>query len=355
MATAGCGASVGMQKSRTSHAANPANRSLRIPTSRKVTKFDSSPSRRRLVAVIFGRQFFPPGPGDGLLNAGRFHVIVAHFLDLGREEWIILFNTHLTGLALLGGAASFLAGFVDSMVGGGGLIQLPALLLVYAHLPFADVSSINKAASLAGTIVATARYLRHVKPAAARVVPGSLAAFCAAGLGALAATFVDTAFMRPLAALVLAGVALYTFTNKGLGTGPVGAPLCESRSLSKIPPVLLVTIPCAVIGFYDGFFGPGTVSFFSFFLVLFFGLDFLFATVEAKILNLATNLAAVVTFAARGHFHPELFLPLAACNIAGSVLGSHLAIRRGAAFVRRVFLVVVLALLARLAWASLRG
>jgi uncharacterized protein len=110
-----------------------------------------------------------------------------------------------------------------------------------------------------------------------------------------------------------------------------------------------------MLGFYDGFFGPGTGTFFAFFLVLFFGLDFLQATVESKILNLTTNLAALLALGLRGHFLPELFLPLAACNIAGSAIGSQMALKRGASFVRRMFLFAVLALLARLVWDSVRA
>jgi len=238
--------------------------------------------------------------------------------------------------------ASLLAGFVDSMVGGGGLIQLPALLLVFPSLPFADVSSVNKMASFAGTLVATARYLRHVKPDARRVAPGAVAAVVFSSLGAWCATVLDTAFLRPLVVVILAAVAVHTFVRRDFG-GHVGHP-----ALPAVPALAKILAVCGVLGFYDGFFGPGTGSFFTFFLVLLFGLDFLAATAESKILNLGTNAAAIITLAARGHFHPDLFLPLAACNVTGSLVGTQLALRKGSGFVRKMFLCIVVALLARL-------
>lgn len=245
---------------------------------------------------------------------------------------------------LLACAASLLAGFVDAMVGGGGLIQLPALLLLFPELGFADVSSVNKMASFAGTCVAAARYFRHVRPEPARLVPGVIAALAASSVGAWAATRAHTDFMRPLAVVVLAGVATYTFVRKDFGTH-VGHPAWPG-----VPSIAKILALCGAVGFYDGFFGPGTGSFFIFLLVFLYGLDFLAASAEAKAFNLATNVAAIATFAAGGHFHPALFVPLAACNVAGSLLGTRLALSLGAGFVRKMFLGVVLALLLRLAW-----
>ncbi|MCA2958764.1 MAG: TSUP family transporter [Silvanigrellales bacterium] len=250
--------------------------------------------------------------------------------------------------------ASFAAGLVDAMVGGGGLIQLPALLIAFPGLPFAQISSVNKAASFAGTLSAAFRYARRVPPSPQRVVPGALVAFCTALLGAVVSTLVDSGFMRPLAIVLLAVVAIHTFVRKGWGT--------ESRKgfLARFPRVasssalsaVAIGIPCGLIGFYDGLFGPGTGTFFAFSLVFLFGLDFLTATSEAKVLNLATNSAAILALAWRGHFYVEMFLPLAACNVAGSLVGSQWALVKGAAFVRRVFLFIVVILLGKLLWDS---
>ena len=247
---------------------------------------------------------------------------------------------------VLGGAASFFAGFIDSIVGGGGLIQLPALMILHPHLPYAEVSSVNKAASFAGTLMAFYRYTRTLSVDRSRVVPGAAAAFLFAILGSLTATVVSTQFMKPLVVAVLALVALYTFSKKDLGAS-VGHPLLPA--VSNLTKILLIA---GGIGFYDGLLGPGTGSFFVFLLVLMFGLDFLKASVEAKALNLATNVAAILTFAWKGHFRPDLFLPLAVCNVAGSYCGAWVALRSGSRLVRRIFLVTVSAILLKLAFDS---
>lgn len=246
----------------------------------------------------------------------------------------------------LSGAASFLAGFIDSIVGGGGLIQLPALLILHPTLPYAEISSINKTASFAGTLVALIRYSRTLPFDRKRIVPGTLFAFLFAIFGAYTATLVSTAFMKPLALFILAFVALYTFAKKDLGSA-VGHP-----SLPSLSGIVKISLIGATIGFYDGIFGPGTGSFFVFLIVIFFGLDFLKATVEAKALNLATNIAAILTFAASGYFRPDIFLPLAVCNVAGSFCGTWVALRYGSKLVRKLFLCVVVAILIKLGFDS---
>lgn len=238
--------------------------------------------------------------------------------------------------------ASLMAGFVDAVVGGGGLIQLPALLVLFPDSSFAHISSVNKAASCAGTFLALVRYMGHIKIPARRALPGCLLAFLASGAGALVASHAPTSFMRGFACAASVGVVAFTLSRK--------TSLSSARVASLLPQAVAVSGLAVLVGFYDGFFGPGTGSFFVFGLVVLLGLDFLSASAEAKALNLSTNLAAIVVFAWVGFFDPKLFVPLAFFNMAGSFVGSHLALKKGASFVRLMFIGVVSVLILKLGY-----
>lgn len=230
--------------------------------------------------------------------------------------------------------ASALAGFIDAIVGGGGLILLPALFAVFPSAPPATLFGTNKSAAIWGTGVATWQYSRRVAIRWSALWPGALAALAGAFSGAWCVTLLDPNFLRKALPLVLLGLLLYTLAKKELGRAhaPRHSGLQEQWRTALIG---------ALIGFYDGFFGPGTGSFFVFLLVRVLGYDFLNASVSAKLLNLATNLAALVLFTWKGHVWWHLAFPLAAANVLGSVLGSWLALRHGTGFVRVIFVVVV--------------
>ena len=242
--------------------------------------------------------------------------------------------------------AAFFAGFVDSIAGGGGLIQLPALFVflppsIAAHVPF--VMGINKFSSICGTTVATLQYARKVPLNWRILLPIALTAFLFSFLGARTVSLINPAVIKPVILVLLVVVALYTYTRKK--TVP-SAPL----SVPKKPrPLIAVAVGCA-IGFYDGFFGPGTGTFLLIAFVTFFSLNFLQASAHAKAINLATNIAAVTWFASTGNIPYGYAIPMAAANIAGSFLGSHLAILKGSEFVRKFFLAVVLILIMRFAY-----
>ena len=247
------------------------------------------------------------------------------------------------GLMLLLAAAAFGAGFVDAVVGGGGLIQIPALFAAYpATLP-ATLFGTNKLASIVGTSTAAVQYARRVAIPWRVALPGALAALIGAWMGARAVVFLSPELIRPLVLMLLVLVAIYTFIRKDLG-GLSAEPAHGVRS------GLLATVIGAAVGFYDGFFGPGTGSFFIFLFVRFLGMDFLRASVTAKILNVSTNLAAISYFALNVEILWKLGAVMAACNLAGAVMGSRLALRRGAGFVRKMFLGVVSGLIAKLAY-----
>ena len=176
-------------------------------------------------------------------------------------------------------------------------------------------------------------------PAAAFALLGGLS-------GAWAVTLIDPAFLRRLLPLVLASVLIYTLRNKELGKthAPRHSDTIEIAAASAIG---------AIIGFYDGFFGPGTGSFFIFLLVRVLGYDFLNASASAKVLNVATNVAALFLFALKGHVVWRIGLCMAVANVAGSVAGTHLALRHGASFVRVIFIIVVSALILKTAYDAL--
>jgi uncharacterized protein len=238
--------------------------------------------------------------------------------------------------------AAFGAGLVDAMAGGGGLIQLPALFAAFPSAPHTVLLGTGKLAGLAGTSSAAMRYLRHVRMDWRLVGAASLGAFVAALVGAWIATQFPPARFRALVPVLLTVVLVYTLVHKDLGRehAPRGGPL-------------LAAAGAGAIGLYDGFFGPGTGSFLMFLFIRGFGLDFLHASASAKVVNAAANVAALLLFGLTGKLYWLLGLGMAAANVAGAQIGSHLAIRGGSAFVRRVFLAVVSCLIAKTAWDAL--
>lgn len=241
------------------------------------------------------------------------------------------------------GLAAFFAGFVDSIVGGGGLIQLPALFTAFPATSPATLFGTNKLASVIGTSSAAIQYSRRVAIPWRVAGPGAAAALVGSWYGARAVAYLDPSVLRPLILLLLVLVAVYTFMRKDLGSAS-NEPKHGRRSAA-----LAVAIG-GVIGFYDGFFGPGTGSFLIFLFIRLLGMDFLRASVSAKILNVATNLAAIAFFVGNVELMWKLAALMAACNLCGAVLGSRMALRHGTGFVRRMFLGVVLVLIARLTY-----
>ena len=239
---------------------------------------------------------------------------------------------------LLVSLASLLAGGIDSIVGGGGLILVPALFAVYPNAAPATLFGTNKSASVWGTSIATVQYSRRVQMRWAVLGPAAGAALVGSFLGAWAVTLIDPGFLRRALPLILLAVLLYTLARKDLGR-------THAPRHTRGRETLLACLIGAVIGWYDGFFGPGTGSFFIFLFVRLLGYDFLNASASAKLLNVATNIAAIALFAAKGHVWWHIGLVMAAANVTGSLIGTRLALKHGAGFVRGVFIVVVGALI----------
>lgn len=238
---------------------------------------------------------------------------------------------------------AFLAGGVDAVVGGGGLIQIPGLFTAYPAQAPATLFGTNKCASVIGTASAAWRYAGRVVLPWRTVLPAALAAFLFSFLGAMAVAWLDKESIRPLLLILLIGAAIYTWRRPDFGEAH--RPAHDGwRELA------LATLLGGAIGFYDGFFGPGTGSFLIFLFIRGFGFDFLHASASAKLVNVATNLAAIAFFVPHGYWLPLTALLMAACNLAGAQVGVRLALRYGNVFIRRVFLVTVLLLIGRFAW-----
>lgn len=240
-------------------------------------------------------------------------------------------------------AAAFVAGGVDAIVGGGGLVQLPALFSALpTELP-ATVLGTGKLAGVAGTASAAARYARNVAVPWRTLVPAAALAAFASLAGAIAVTHVAPRYFRPLVPVALLVVFVYTLAHRDLGR--IHAPRVLDRRAAAAGAGLV-----AAIGFYDGFFGPGTGTFLMLLFVRYYGFDFLNAAAAARLVNVATNSIALAWFGGHGHVLWPLGLAMALMNIVGAQLGARLALRRGVGFVRALFVAIVAALIAKTAW-----
>ena len=236
--------------------------------------------------------------------------------------------------------AAFSAGFVDAIVGGGGLIQLPALLAGYPGAAPPALLGTNKLGSICGTGVAVTRYMRVVRIPWRGLLPAAAVAFLASVAGASSVSAVSPALFRPLVPIMLTLVLTYVLWHKDLGARH--APIAFSRRRSYIALAAM-----GGIGFYDGFFGPGAGSFLMLLFIRFYGFDFLHASAGARTINVATNAGALLLFGIHGEIQWGLGLAMGACSASGSVLGAHTAVRHGGRFVRGVFIAIVVALIVK--------
>lgn len=243
---------------------------------------------------------------------------------------------------------AFVAGLVDAAVGGGGLIQLPGLFTTLPQQTPAALLGTNKFSSMFGTGAAAWRYARSVRFPWRPVLLAALAAFVFSFLGATAVSLLSKEAVRPLVFVLLVVMLGYTLAKKDFGA------LHRPREVGRRELGIALAMG-AVIGFYDGFFGPGTGSFLIFLFVRFFGLDFLRASAASKVVNLATNVAALAFFVPSGNVLLAFAVPMAVANIAGSVAGTRMALRGGTPLIRRLFLVLVVVLIARMAWDTFGG
>ncbi|RYF90560.1 MAG: sulfite exporter TauE/SafE family protein [Chitinophagaceae bacterium] len=244
---------------------------------------------------------------------------------------------------LLLAVLAFVAGFIDAVIGGGGLIQLPALLISFPKMPLPVIFGTTKIASLAGTSLAAYHYSRKIHFNYRLLVPISLCAAAASFAGARLVMHIDVQALKPVILVILIVIAIYTYLKKDLGTVP-------ARNMKYRQELMWGCLLAVVIGFYDGFFGPGTGSFFVLGFVVLLGFEFLQASAYSKFINCVTNLSALVVFVSRGQYILPIALLMAACNMAGNFAGTHVALKKGNGFVRIFFLIIVMLMIARYAY-----
>lgn len=239
--------------------------------------------------------------------------------------------------------AALFAGFIDAVAGGGGLIQVPTLLVALPAESPATIFGTNKLSSIFGTGNAALRYARRIALPWGVALPAAAAAFLFSFGGAAAVSWLPKDVVRPLVLLLLVLVLVYTVARPTFGTS-AGARLAPPREWR------LGLLAGALLGFYDGFFGPGAGSFMIFAFVRWFRLDFLHASSAAKVVNLATNAAALAYFVPTGHVLWAIGLGMAVFNVLGAILGARLALRHGSRFVRGSFVLVASMLILRLGY-----
>jgi uncharacterized protein len=239
--------------------------------------------------------------------------------------------------------AAFAAGFVDAIVGGGGLIQTPAALVLLRSFPVVTAISCTKIPSFSGTLFAAIQYLKKVKINYTLTTVMCTIAFFSSFAGSELLSVVSNRFMKPVLLAILVAVAVYTYTKKDFG----------QHEAKDHPPQKELWFAIAIsmtIGFYDGFIGPGAGSFLILAFISLLGYDFLHASAQAKLVNLATNLGSIFLFTIKGKIIWMVALPMAVCNAVGGMLGAKMAIMRGNKFIRVFFLLVITATLIRFAW-----
>lgn len=239
--------------------------------------------------------------------------------------------------------AAFAAGFIDAIVGGGGLIQTPVGLILLPSLPVATVIGTLKVPAFSGTSFAAFQYLKKVDLNWKLLGIMMLLAFPSAFLGSTLLTYVSNDFMKPLLLVVLSFLVIYTYAKKNFGQQ-------IEKNISNKRQLLNAVAISFVVGLYDGFIGPGTGSFLVVAFIAIMGFDFLHASANAKMVNLATNFGSICLFMLKGKIIWAIAIPMAASNALGGWLGAKLAINKGNSFIRIFFLVVVIGTLVRFAY-----
>jgi uncharacterized membrane protein YfcA len=229
---------------------------------------------------------------------------------------------------------SFIAGFIDAVVGGGGLIQIPALLISLPNTPLPAIFGTNKISALAGTSISALQYSKRIKFNYTLLITISICAGLASFLGAKVVSFIHINTLKPVILVVLILIVIYTFLKKDLGS-------VQTKNLSFDKQLIYGLLIGIIVGFYDGFFGPGTGSFFVLGFVVILGFEFIQASAYSKIINCMTNISALIVFIKQGNYLLELAIIMSACNITGNVIGTRLALKKGNTFVRTIFLLIV--------------
>ena len=244
--------------------------------------------------------------------------------------------------------AAFSAGLIYAIAGGGGLIQLPALLIGLPKVETVIVLGTNKVPSIFGTITSALIYRRNIRTDIKLLLTMAVPAFLGSMGGASLASRIPTEILKPLVAALLTAVLIYTWKRPELGQ-------IEVMRQSEQMRLKVAAAAALIIGFYDGLIGPGTGSFLLLILVAVMGFAFLSASAIAKVVNVATNFGAIIIFGFNGQILWKIGLTLAIANMAGGYLGAKLALRGGSKLVRQVFLIITLALIIKVTLDAIAG
>lgn len=242
---------------------------------------------------------------------------------------------------------SFITGAINAAIGGGGLIGVPALYSTLIHFSPAQIMGVDKFSSVMGHAMSIRQYATKMDLPWRLMLPTVITAFAGSYLGVRLLDLMPSQWMRPIVVVVLAVMLAYTWFKPSFGHQDT------SRTPTRADLIKGALLGLA-LGFYDGFIGPGTGSFLLFLFVRFFHFDFLRATACAKVVNFGTNAATLVFLIPAGMVDYRLAVPLGVAAIFGSIAGSHLAMRGGNHWIRRLFLLMAIGLLAKLSWETVR-
>lgn len=243
-------------------------------------------------------------------------------------------------LVIILSLSAFGAGFVDSVGGGGGLIQVPALLINFPKVSIPILFGTNKIAALLGTATSAYRYTKRVKIDWLFFLPVMAVAFIASYLGAKIVSYMDMEFLRVLVLVLLIVIAIYTYIKKDFGNG-------SNKNYGLKKRVALGSLIGLLVGFYDGFFGPGTGSFLMVGFVIVLGVEFIEASAYSKLINCTSNIAALFVFLYQKDIIISVAIILAVFNISGNLVGSHLALKKGNGFIRLIFLGIIIVMIVK--------
>lgn len=236
----------------------------------------------------------------------------------------------------------FLAGFIDAIAGGGGLISLPAYFSI--GIPPHIALGTNKFSSFSGTVFSTARYFRAKMMDVPVALTSAALALIGSWLGAHTALRLSADVLNYLLIVLIPLIAVFTLFKKDIGFED------KAKTIKKGFRYALAAIAGLTIGFYDGFFGPGTGTFLIIIYSTLLKYDFIRANANTKVVNLASNTAALITFAFAGKIYYAAAVPAAIFGIAGNLTGSKLVVLRGNKFIRQIFIIALVLLLMRVAW-----
>ena len=247
-----------------------------------------------------------------------------------------------TWLIILASIVSFFAGFIDAVVGGGGLLQVPLLFILFPNMAPVNIIATNRFASIGGTSIAALHYLKNVKVHVKYIFVAGVFVAAASYSGTFLISKIPVHIFKPLLFVIILILTIYTFLKKEIGQ-------VDKKAISKNVYSLFASIGI-FIGLYNGTIGPGTGTLLVFALVQLVGFNFLKASAYAKVINAIADAASLLAFFLQKAVVFKMALPMMGANMLGAYVGSKMAIKKGNQFIRIFFIFIMIILLARLGW-----